>query len=206
MEQSDALRQAHILIAKKDFPTAVRVLDGYLHTYPDDVEALHLSGLANYESGTPSAAAAAYMRMWSVAPEDVRSTYGVAMALLKQGYQAEAENWLRATLAMHPDFNRARNRLNSLGPRRDGGNGSAASNGSKHKETWRPLSDLMIPESDEELEYFRRYSRQKAGIEWMNQNWYGLPWPLRALQVIIGMILLGVAAYFLLTALAGSEG
>ena len=92
---------------------------------------------------------------------------------------------------MNPDFDRASDRLKELRVAR------LTEQSSKAPQTMdrppqppRPLSSLMIPESSQERDAYRKWSREKAHIDKMNDQWYGLPWAARALQVVIGLAIL----------------
>jgi tetratricopeptide (TPR) repeat protein len=197
MPQANPLRRAQQLITAKDYHGAIQLLEPYLGQAPSDLDALHLAGMAYFEAKQFAAAEDVYLEMWSVRPDDIRSTYGVAIAAEKSGRTNDAERWFRATLALDPTFDRAAKRLAQLQtthgvPLVGGGNrrpGSAAP---------RPMTTLLVPSSPEEVAEYERWAREKARIDMMNEHWYGIPWPVRVLGVVIGLVVLaGFAAAFL---------
>jgi hypothetical protein len=58
----------------------------------------------------------------------------------------------------------------------------------------------MVPNSPEEVAEYERWAREKARIDMMNEHWHGIPWPVRALQVMIGIAVLVGLVVFLVNA------
>jgi hypothetical protein len=61
-----------------------------------------------------------------------------------------------------------------------------------------PPSQFNIPTTEEEWKFYERGTRRKARIDSLNENWYGLPWPIRALQIGMGLAILAAIVYFAL--------
>ncbi len=180
---------AQQLVSAKDYIGAIRVLEPHVQRHPDDVEAWNLLGLASFESALYPAAESVYRRMLDQAPNDFRAMYGLGTTLQRLGRLDEAERWLRATLAANPGFARATQRLGELQTARAQGPGPAGQGQAQGRAAppQRPLGKLMIPQSETELKEYKEWSRKAARIEKMNDQWYGLPVWVRALQVIIGL-------------------
>jgi tetratricopeptide (TPR) repeat protein len=169
-----------------EYAAAVAMLGPHLRRNPGDVDALNVLGLATFQLGKLDAALAAYREMWSIVPTDVRALFGTGMTLQKLGILDEAEAWFAATLAIDPDFERAARRLVELPALRAAAPSGAAAGPSKGR---RPMTSLILPEDEDELETYRRTSRERARIDIMNQYWYGIPWPVRALQMIVLVVI-----------------
>lgn len=180
------LDRAQRYVRARDYAAAITLLDEYLHSHPDDVEALNLLGRAAFESGRLDIALGGYQRMWSLAPTDVRALYGTGMTLLRQGKPADAETWFTATLTVDPSFERAAQRLAEAESRATPSPGTSAGGAQRGR---RAMSSLIVPEDEEELQRYRRTSRDKARIDTMNQYWHGLPWPIRVLQVVVAVVI-----------------
>lgn len=174
--------QQHVKARRYD--AAVRLLAAHLEQNPCDVEALNTLGLAYFQLGRFTDARSAYLQMWSTRPADHRATFGTGMAMLRLGDLDDAEHWFRATLALEPEFDRAAVRLRELpaaraaaAPRRSAE--AAAAGGT----TRGKLTTLSLPDNDDDVDTYRRTSRERARIDTMNQHWYGIPWPIRVVQV-----------------------
>jgi len=162
---------------------AVRALVPHVQVNPRDIEALNCLGHAFYEVKDLIQAEATYRQMWSLTPTDYRALYGLGVTLGALGRRDEARSWLTATLAVNPGFERAVTRLARLEASTSqrstqAGPGSRQATGGP-----RPLTTLVMPEDEVELEQYRRASRKRARIDTMNEHWYGIPWPLRVIQV-----------------------
>ena len=172
-------------VASKNYEAAVRLLTAHLQQVPGDVEALNLLGLTYFQAGRIADAKSTYLRMWSVEPTDYRAVFGTGMALAKLQEFNDAERWLEATLALNPDFERAAKRLSEMPATRAAAqskpSGVAGSTGGPSRPR---LTTLSLPDNAEDLEEYRMSSRQRARIDTMNQHWYGIPWPVRVIQVI----------------------
>ena len=194
-------RLAQQLVSAKDYIGAIRVLDPHVQRYPDDIEAWNLLGLASFESARYPAAESAYRRMLGQAPHDFRAMYGLGITLQKLGRLDEAESWLTATLAANPGFARAAKRLGELQTARAQGPSVPVQRQAQAQASPppRPLQQLMIPEGEDELAKYKKWSREKARVDKMNDQWYGLPVWARALQVIIGLAILIGLIYGLIT-------
>ena len=135
-------------------------------------------------------------------PRHAGAIYRLGEIAQLQGHRPEAAWFYMKTLEIDPNHVSARTqlaRLNSEAAPRASSTATGRSDSARRPQTRRPLNNLMVPENDEELDAFRLYSREKASIDWMNQYWYGLPWPLRVLQVIIGLVALGAVTYSFVT-------
>jgi tetratricopeptide (TPR) repeat protein len=186
--QTDVVDRARRHVNAGEYAAAVAVLSPHLRSYPDDVDALNALGLATFQMGRFDDALAAYREMWTIVPTDVRALYGAGMALQKLGRLDDAEAWFAATLTVDPEFDRAASRLAELpGLRAAASPGAANAPGQPHGR--RPLTDFIVPEDEEELETYRRTSRAKARIDLMNQYWYGIPWPVRVLQIVVIVVI-----------------
>ncbi len=171
-------------LKNKNYEAAVGLLTAHLQRAPLDVEALNVLGLAYFQLRRFLDAKSAYLAMWSIDPTDYRALFGTGMALQKLGDFGDAEHWFRATLTAKPDFERAATRLSQLPAARAAAqspvSGTTASGGSK-KVT---LTTLSLPDNEEDLDAYRTSSRERARIDTMNQHWYGIPWPIRVIQVV----------------------
>ena len=200
--KTSAAGHAQQLVSAKDYIGAIRVLDPHVQRYPDDIEAWNLLGLASFESARYPAAESAYRRMLGQAPHDFRAMYGLGITLQKLGRLDEAESWLTATLAANPGFARAAKRLSELQAarlQRPGPAEQRTRQAHTPEPLLRPLQALMIPEGEDELAKYKKWSREKARVDKMNDQWYGLPVWARALQVIIGLAILIGLIYGLVT-------
>ena len=131
------------------------------------------------------------MAMWSQSPTDFRATYGMGITMQRLGRLDEAEKWLTATLTINPGFERAGRRLKQL--QAVSGGRSLGMPGQVKEPSARPrrrMTSMLVPEDDQELEDYRRGSREKARIDTLNQHWYGLPWPVRGLQIAMALVLI----------------
>jgi tetratricopeptide (TPR) repeat protein len=181
--------RARRLVNAGEYAAAVAILGPHLRSHPVDVDALNLLGLATYQMGRFDDALAAYRDMWTIVPTDVRALYGTGMALQKLGNISEAEAWFAATLTVDPNFERAARRLAELPALRAAASAGAGAAAGQPRGR-RPLTDFVIPEDEEELETYRRTSRAKARVDLMNQHWYGIPWPIRVLQIVAFVVIL----------------
>ena len=198
MSPTTELQQAQKLITTKNYDGAIRLLESHLDQAPDDLDALNLAGIAYFETRQFAAAEDVYLEMWCVRPDDVRATYGVAIAAEKAGYADYAARWFRATLALDPAFERAAKRLAQLHTTGAASRYTTEDNPRPSTPASRPMTTLIVPSSSEEVAEYEHWAREKARIDMMNEHWHGIPWPLRALQVVIGIAVLAGFAYFLI--------
>jgi tetratricopeptide (TPR) repeat protein len=180
-------------IQAKNYEEAVHLLLEHLQEEPEDIEALNELGLAYFKLGWFADAKSAYLWMWSADPTDFRATFGVGMTLQKLRQFDDAEHWFQATLTINPGFERAADRLRRLpaeraaAPAASTGTAGVAPSGTQGKNK---LTTLSLPDNPEDLETYRVASRDRARIDMMNQHWYGIPWPVRALQLILAALIL----------------
>ena len=186
---SDSLaRQAKRLIDKGRTAEALELLEESLAAGEDERTALNLAGYAHFKRGDDAAAEAVYRRLVAMPDAHPRDQYNLATVLKRRGKASEAKIWFEAATAADPGLGE---------PRKAAGRASAA--GARRPE---PIKEFDIPRDDEELERYKRLSRERARVDLMTEIWYRHPWPIRILQVVFFAIFVAIWA-FLISGAAG---
>jgi tetratricopeptide (TPR) repeat protein len=187
---------ANELIAAGRLQEATQLLNRHLAVAPADSQARYLIGLAAYKSNDDLRAETAFRQLASLPSPDPRHLYSLAMTLRRQGHTDEARHWFGAALAADPAFTQARVRLAELSQNQGRPNQEPPKGRS-------PLSEWNIPEV-EELEEYRQRRLEKARVDMMIDNWYAIPWPVRAIQIVMALVILVAFLYLLAGFLAAS--
>jgi tetratricopeptide (TPR) repeat protein len=211
-----SFKLAQQLINVKDNAGAIRILRPYLGDHPRDIEAMHLLGMAYYESGYFADAESVYSTMLEQEPNDFRAMFGMGVSLERLGRLDEAEQWLTATLKANPSFDRASRRLEKLhaarnaepvkmlreareptyapaNPQRRASNGGDEE-GPEGRPSLGRASSLVLPDTEQDFIDYDRRTRRKAIIDARANNVAqiaGIPWWGKLLVVIIAILLLG---------------
>jgi pSer/pThr/pTyr-binding forkhead associated (FHA) protein len=217
---SRSVKLAQQYINAKNNAGAIQILSPYLRANPRDIEAMHLLGIAYYESRHFADAESVYSTIWQLEPNDFRATFGMGISLQRLGRFDEAAQWLAATLRINPGFERAARRLRQLETARDpqpvkveregkeparstalsalqrGQPNERNDEGPARRPSLPRESSLVLPDTDEEFVDFERRARRKAIIEARANNVAqiaGIPWWGKLLIVIMVIFLLGGA-------------
>jgi tetratricopeptide (TPR) repeat protein len=192
---STPLADAKRLVADGRPEQAIGLLRQHLARSGDDHAARNLLAYALFCDGDLQAAEAEYRTMVARPDPDARDQLSLGRTLECQGRLEEARAWIAAAAASGlkaavDDQVRLTQPAPSLqAPEPKPG----------------PLSELGIPQNEEELDRFTRLLRARAKQDWWTQNWYSIPWGLRLAYVIALVAILAFTGWVFANLLAGIE-
>jgi tetratricopeptide (TPR) repeat protein len=171
---SKLLPDARRLIDDGRAKQAIGLLNKHLEQFGDDHAARNMLAYAHFRDGDLPAAEAQYRTMVARPAPDPRDQLSLGRTLERQGRLEEAKTWIAAAAASglktavdeHARLNRPAPSLRPAQP------------------TQGPLTELGIPQSEEELDRYTRLLRARAKQDWWTQNWYSFPWGMRLVYVV----------------------
>ena len=177
------ITQAKQLIDNGRPEDAIDMLEEHLEGAPDDHVARNLLAFAHYQGGDFAAAESVYRTMVARPDPDPRNQYSLGRALEAQGKVGEARAWIDAAAAAGLEraiADRDRLAKSAVAQPAAGSAAAPASTPVKHV----PLTELGIPQTEQELTEYTHLLRERAKQDWWTQNWYSIPWGVRLAQVV----------------------
>ena len=182
---SEVLSEGRRLIDDGRTEQAIALLNQHLEQSGDDHAARNMLAFAHFRDGDLQAAEVQYRAMVARPDPDPRDQLSLGRTLERQGRLEEAKPWITAAAASGlkqavDDQARLFRPAPSLRPAepRQG-----------------PLSELGIPQSDEELDRFTRLLRARAKQDWWTQHWYSIPWGVRVAHAIALLAILAFMGF-----------
>jgi len=192
---STLLSDAKRLIDDGRTEQAIGLLNRHLEQAGDDHAARNMLAYALFRGGDLQAAEAEYRTMVAGPEPDPRDQLSLGRTLERQGRLEEAKAWIAAAAASGleaaaVDQARLAQAAPSLRP---------------PERSQGPLSELGIPQSEEELERFTRLFRARAKQDWWTQNWYSIPWGMRLAHAITLLAILAFIGWVFVNLWAAIE-
>ena len=190
---SKLLTDAKRLIDDGRTEQAIALLEDHLEQSGDDHAVRNMLAYAHFRDGDLQAAESEYRTMVARHNPDPRDQLSLGRTLERQGRLEEAKAWLAAAAASGLQAaveDQARLAQPAPSPR-------------PPEPTPGPLSELGIPQTEEELDRFTRLLRARAKEDWWTQNWYSIPWGVRVAHVIALLAILAFTGWVFANLLAG---
>jgi tetratricopeptide (TPR) repeat protein len=172
---------------------AIGLLKQHLEQSDDDHDAHNMLAYAFFCDGDLQAAEAEYRTMVARPDPDPRDKLSLGRTLERQGRLDEAKAWIASAAASGLQAavdDQARLAQPAPSPR-------------PPEPKPGPLSELGIPQTEEELDRFTRLLRARAKQDWWTQNWYSIPWGVRLAHVIALLAILAFTGWVFANLLAG---
>jgi tetratricopeptide (TPR) repeat protein len=182
---STTLSDAKRLIDDGRTEQAIGLLKHHIEQSGDDHAARNMLAYALFCDGDLQAAEAQYRTMVARPDPDPRDQFSLGRTLERQGRLEEARAWIAAAAASGLKAavaDQARLAQPAPSPR-------------PPEPKPGPLSELGIPQSEEELDRFTRLLRARAKQDWWTQNWYSIPWGVRLAYVIAPLAILAFTGW-----------
>jgi cytochrome c-type biogenesis protein CcmH/NrfG len=188
---SDAKR----LVADGRAEQAIGLLRQHLARSGDDHAARNMLAYALFSDGDFQAAEAEYRTMVARPDPDPRDQFSLGRTLERQGRHEEARAWIAAAAARG-----LKAAVDDQAPR-----APSAPAPRPPEPRPGPLSELGIPQDEEELDRFTRLLRARAKQDWWTQHWYSIPWGVRLAHVVALVAILAFTGWVFLNLLAAIE-